>query len=192
MAHAGKEIEAEPLGLRMRFNETSADTGGEALRLEVFVAPGQPILGEHMHPLQQERIEVVAGGLRGTVGGEPKELRPGDVSVVPPTVMHHWASEPGEETHLKLEFRPALRTERVFETLLGLAEDGKVRGNGMPRLLQASVFIDEYGEELYFPIPGPIKKLMAVALAPVARRLGHRPWYPKYSGDDPLPSRSSG
>lgn len=184
MAHAGKEIRSTQLGLRMIFRETASDTNGEALRLDVFVDPDRAILGKHMHPLQEERIEVVAGGLRGEVGGEPKALAPGDISAIPPGTMHHWASEPGPETHLRLQFQPALRTEVVFETLLGLASDGKVRRNGMPRFLQASVFIAEYGEELYFPIPGPIKKAMAVGVAPVARRLGHRPSYPQYSGGD--------
>jgi quercetin dioxygenase-like cupin family protein len=188
MAHPGKEMAASKLGLRMVFRETAAETGGETFRLDVFVDPDTPILGKHMHPRQEERIEVVAGGLSGEVGGEPKRLGVGDRSAIPPTVMHHWRSEPGEQTHLRVEFRPALRTELVFETLIGLAAEGKVRANGMPRLLQASVFIQEYGEELYFPIPGPIKKVLATAVAPVARRLGHRPWYEEYTGDDPRPA----
>jgi quercetin dioxygenase-like cupin family protein len=181
MAHPGKEMAASKLGLRMVFRETAAETGGETLRLDVFVDPDTPILGKHMHPRQVERIEVVAGGLRGTVGGEEKRLRQGDASEIPPTVMHHWSSEPGEVAQLRVEFRPALRTEVVFETLLGLASEGKVRRNGMPRLLQASVFIQEYGDELYFPIPGPIKKVLAAVVAPVARRFGYRPSYPQYS-----------
>lgn len=181
MAHAGKEIASEQLGLRMVYRATSADTGGEALRLDAFVTPDTPILGEHTHPRQQERIEVVSGRLVGQVGGAPKTLEPGDVSVIPAGVKHHWGSAPGEATHLTVEFRPALRTEIVFETLLGLAADGKVRPSGMPRFLQAAVFIEEYGDELYFPIPGPIKKVMAVVVAPVARRRGIRASYPKYS-----------
>jgi hypothetical protein len=91
---------------------------------------------------------------------------------------------------MRVEFRPALRTEVVFETLMGLAAEGKVRRNGMPRALQASVFIQEYGEELYFPIPGPIKIVLAKVVAPVARRFGYAPSYEKYSGGDPLPGRS--
>ena len=189
MARAGKQIEAPQLGLRMLFRAVSADTDGEAFRLDVFVEPDQPIFGKHMHPRQQERIEVLAGGLRGEVGGEQKVLATGEVSAIPPTVMHHWSSEPGEPTHLSVEFTPALRTEVVFETLIGLASEGKVRGSGMPRLLQASVFIQEYGDELYFPIPGPIKMVLARIVAPVARRFGYRPSYPKYSQGDPLPAK---
>jgi quercetin dioxygenase-like cupin family protein len=188
MARAGKEIQASQLGLRMVFEQVSADTDGEAFSLEVFVEPGQPILGKHMHPRQQERVEVLSGGLEGEVGGDAKVLGPGEASVVPPTVMHHWKSRPGAPTHLRVEFRPALRTEVVFETLIGLAAEGKVRRNGMPRLLQASVFIQEYGDELYFPIPGPIKAVLAKAVAPAARRLGYAPSYEKYSGGDPVPA----
>jgi len=187
MARAGKEIAAPQLGLRLRFVDVATDTGGELLRLEVFVDPDQPVFGKHMHPRQEERVEVLSGGLRGQVGGEGKVLNAGDAFAVSATVMHHWLSQPGEPTHLRVEFRPALRTEVVFETLIGVASEGKVRRNGMPRLLQAAVFIQEYGEELYFPIPGPIKAVLAKVVAPVARRYGYAPFYERFSGGDPLP-----
>lgn len=181
MAYAGKEIGSSQLGLRMVFRETAADTNGEALSLDIFVTPDTKVFSKHMHPQQQETIEVVGGGLDGEVGGEERELRSGDVSVIPPRVMHHWKSVPGDETHLRVEFRPALQIEVVFETMLGLAADGKVKANGMPPTMQAAVFIAEYGDMLYFPIPAPIRKFMAVAIAPIARRRGYRASYPEYS-----------
>lgn len=176
----------------MIFREVAADTDGEALRLDVFAEPDRPIFARHMHPLQQEHVEVLSGGLVGEVGDQAKTLGPGDVSVIPATVMHHWRSQPGAQTHLLVEFQPALCTEVVFETLIGLAGEGKVRRNGMPRLPQAAVFIQEYGDELYFPIPGPIKAVLANVVAPAARKLGYAPWYPKYSGADPVPAAHPG
>ncbi len=181
MAYAGKEIGSVQLGLRMVFRETAADTNGEFLRLDIFISPDRAVFSKHMHPHQQETIEVVAGGLDGEVGDSAKSLRPGDVSIIPPEVMHHWHSLPGDETHLRVEFRPAMQIEVVFETILGLAADGKLKVNGMPPLMQSAVFIAEYGDMLYFPIPAPIKKVMAVALAPIARRMGYRASYPKYT-----------
>jgi hypothetical protein len=39
-----------------------------------------------------------------------------------------------EEGHVLVEFRPALNTETFFETMYGLARDGKVDENGVPPL----------------------------------------------------------
>ena len=45
----------------------------------------------------------------------------------------HAAWNAGEErVHVLVDFRPALRTEVAFETLAGLARDGKTTKTGVP------------------------------------------------------------
>jgi hypothetical protein len=46
-----------------------------------------------------------------------------------------------------VEYRPALRTEVLFETLFGLGRDGKTDQEGSPRLLQGTLMLEEYEDE---------------------------------------------
>jgi len=48
-----------------------------------------------------------------------------------------------------VEYRPALRTEVLFETLFGLGRDGKTDEEGSPRLLQGAVMLKEYKDDAY-------------------------------------------
>lgn len=79
-----------------------------------------------------------------------------------------------------MDFRPALRTETAFETLAGLARDGKTNGAGAPEnpLLLALV-LREHEDEIYFTRP-PLfaQRIVFGAMAAVARLLGYRAEYP--------------
>ena len=48
-----------------------------------------------------------------------------------------------------VEFRPALNTEAFFETMYGLARDGKLGESGAPFLLQTAIISSTY--EVYLP-----------------------------------------
>ena len=80
-----------------------------------------------------------------------------------------------------VEFRPPVNMETFFETLFGLARDGKVNKRGAPRLLQAVLLGREYDTYLAGP-PVALQRAGAFVLAPVARLLGYRARYEKYSG----------
>lgn len=58
--------------------------------------------------------------------------------------MHN---ESDEEGHVIWQTRPAMKTEQFFETLWGLARDGKVNAQGVPNLLQVAVIGREYNRE---------------------------------------------
>ena len=57
-------------------------------------------------------------------------MRTGESMVAPPGVGHTWWIEGEEESRVLVEFRSALNTETFFETMYGLARDGKVDENG--------------------------------------------------------------
>ena len=70
MARAGDVIENPFSGEWIRFDETSAETGGEYLAGEIVLAPhgiGPP---EHVHPVIEERFRVLSGTLTSLVRGE--------------------------------------------------------------------------------------------------------------------------
>jgi hypothetical protein len=98
-------------------------------------------------------------------------VAPGEVAVVPPGVPHAWRSVGDDELHLLLEFRPALRTERLFEALYGLARSGRTNPRGMPNPLQLSVLMRDHLEETCAPIiPIRVQPAIIGALAAIGRR----------------------
>ena len=121
------------------------------------------------------------------VGEEHRSLEEGEEAVVPPGTPHRWWNEAGEEAHVLVELRPALNSEIFFETVYGLARDGKSDENGVPNLLQQAVTLNGVNEgEIYLASPPiPVQKALLAALAPVGRLLGYRDHYPKYSAAEP-------
>jgi hypothetical protein len=52
MIRTGDTIENPITGERMTFRKTSADTGGEAVVVEVVVQPNGAVAAAHVHPSQ--------------------------------------------------------------------------------------------------------------------------------------------
>ena len=182
MARRGEVLESPTNGQRAVFRDTAKDTGGELLRLDFFVAPGGFLGNEHLHPKQQEHIEVLSGTLRCRLSGHEQSLGQGEAITVPPGLPHTLWNESIEEAHALVEYRPALRMETLFETLFGLGRDGKTDEKGSPNLLQGAVMLKEYEDEYRLARPPlPVQKMLLAVLAPVGRLLGYRAQYPRYS-----------
>ena len=180
MAHAGDELVNSVTGLRTVFRKTAEDTDGELLRVDWIGEPGWTTGPDHVHPRQEERFEVLSGRLGLRVDGVERVLGEGE-AVTAPAGSPHAAWNAGDgEVHALVDFRPALRTETAFETLAGLARDGKTNKAGAPKnpLLLALV-LHEYETEIYFTRPPlAVQRVVFGALARVARLLGYSAEYP--------------
>ncbi|MDQ3794049.1 MAG: cupin domain-containing protein, partial [Actinomycetota bacterium] len=148
---------------------------------------------------QEEYFKAVSGTFGVRVGDEHQSLEGGEEAVVPPGTPHRWWNDTDEEAHVLVELRPALNSEIFFETVYGLARDGKTDENGVPSLMQQAVTLNGVNKgEIYLPSPPiPVQKLFLAALAPVGRLLGYKDHYPKYSaaeapgaGEDGPPSKA--
>ncbi len=64
MARAGDVIEHPVTGEQLRFRKTAADTGGEALEVELRVRTGGFVSAPHVHPEPEERFDILEGTLR--------------------------------------------------------------------------------------------------------------------------------
>jgi quercetin dioxygenase-like cupin family protein len=184
MAKSGEVLYNPILKDRIVYRKTARDTGGRLLSLELFVSPrgGNPL---HVHPLQEEYFKAVSGTLGVQVGDEQRWLREGEEAVVAPGTPHRWWNDSDDEVaHVSAELRPALNSEVYFETLYGLAQDGKTGENGAPNLLQHAVTLTGINRgEIYLASPPvAVQKALLAALAPVGRLLGYRDHYPRYSG----------
>src|SRR5215208_48378 len=175
MARPGDVIEHPSFGARMTFIETSAQTNGDLLRVEVVLPPGFS-MAEHVHPRQEEQHEVLSGTLRARVGGHERDYKAGEGVVGPQGVPHAWRN-PSDQQELRIvsEHRPASHTEHMLETGFAIARDFEAGKKGAAKhLLRAAVLLDEIKEDFYFT-GAPLRALMAVfvALAPIGRLLGY-------------------
>jgi quercetin dioxygenase-like cupin family protein len=180
MAKAGDELVNAVTGLRTVFRKTARETGGELLQVDWIGEPGWTTGPDHVHPRQEERFEVLSGKLGLRVEGVERVLGEGE-EVTAPAGSAHAAWNAGEhQVHALIDFRPALRTETAFETLAGLARDGKTNKAGAPRnpLLLALV-LRHFEDEIYFVRPPlAVQRVVFGAFASVARLLGYRAEYP--------------
>jgi quercetin dioxygenase-like cupin family protein len=180
MAKAGDELLNPATGLRTVFRKTAQDTSGELLQVDWIGEPGWTTGPDHVHPRQEERFEVLSGKLGLRVGGVERVHSAGDVIVAPAGAQHAAWNAGDDEVHVLVDFRPALRTETAFETLAGLARDGKTNKAGAPRNpLRLALVLRHFEDEIYFVRPPlAFQRVILGALAKVARLLGYRAEYP--------------
>jgi quercetin dioxygenase-like cupin family protein len=175
MAHAGDTISNPRTGQRMVFLQTGAETSGELLRIECF----NPSTGldepEHCHPFQESRAEVISGTLRFRVNGEIHEVGPGGTHTIPAGAPHSFGNYGDQEAHWIAEFRPALRTDAFFEALFDLASRDQLDERGMPSLLQLSVSVPAFAQEIRVTRPPwLVQRVLFALLGPIARLRGLR------------------
>jgi len=166
MAYAGQMLENPVSGERIIFRKTSADTAGELLAFELFLAPDGHVPGAHVHPQQEERFEVVKGTVKFRKGFKTLVARAGDTVVVPPGSIHRFENAGEEPAHVLVEVRPALRMEQLLETATALAREGRTNRKGLPKPLELGLFVREFEREVRAPFP-PAGVVRAV-MAPVA------------------------
>lgn len=153
------------------FLETSEETGGERSLGELEVAPGGKVT-PHYHLSYTERFVVLEGRLSVQVGDARLVLGPGEQATVPIGTLHAWANEGAERAVAHVELRPG---QPGFETSLrvayGLAADGLVLKNGMPRNPLHTALLLDWGDAR---LPGAYALLGhgLRLLARIARRVG--------------------
>jgi quercetin dioxygenase-like cupin family protein len=174
MAHAGQVLDNPVSGERISFRKTAADTGGELLEFDLELAPDGHVPGKHVHPSQEERFEVLGGTMKFKMGRKTVIAEAGEVVTVPAGVAHKFANGSDETAHVRVQVRPALEMERLFETATALAEEGRTTGKGMPKPLDLALFVREFAAEVQgaFP-PVWIQRATLAPLAWIAHKRGH-------------------
>ncbi len=170
-------------GERIVFRKRARDTAGELLEVTLYSAPTGFVPSPHLHPNQEERLEISGAPMWVRIGEDEREYQPGEVAIVPPGVAHVVWNATDQHVTALMQFRPALTTETMFETFFGLAKDGKVGRNDLRDKLHLLVLARTYRREMQLPpaeqrVIGPL----ATIVAPVAGLFGFRGRYDDYSG----------
>ena len=173
-------IEVARTGEKFVFLKRSRDTNGEVFEIEFFVREFALVAARpHIHATTEERVELIAGTARMRIGPEERIVGPGEAVVIPAGMVHFLRSEGEEFLHFRMQMRPPMKTETMFETLNGLHRDGKNLANP----LQALVLASEHSNYLGGP-PIWLQKPLIAVLAAVGRLFGYRARYEKYSGPE--------
>jgi quercetin dioxygenase-like cupin family protein len=167
MISPGQTLENPVTGERFTFTQTSATTDGELLAFELGLAVGGAVPIPHVHPIQTERFEVVAGLMRFRVGLRTRLAGPGDVVEVSPRVMHSFANAGGAEARVRVEVRPALAMEQMLAEVVEMAEAGRMNRRGLPRSLRdLARLARKYDREAHAPLlTAGVQRLLLAPLA---------------------------
>jgi mannose-6-phosphate isomerase-like protein (cupin superfamily) len=165
----------EKLKLTPSESVTIRRSSAEVLEVEGSYGPGGSPPPTHFHPAQDEHFEVLEGTLRAKVGGEERELGPGETLEIPRGTPHQmW--NPGEHgARVVWQTRPALRTEGWFRSIDALHREGRVGRNGMPGPLAFGAFLSEYDDVFRLAGPGVLVNPAVAVLGALGRLRGYKP-----------------
>lgn len=172
MAHRGLILDNPLSGERFFFCETATDTDGELLVFELELPPDGRVPGGHVHPSQEERFEVLNGTLLFRKGMRRVTAESGDSVVVPAGTSHRFANVGDDTARIRVEVRPALEMDRLFETVASLAREGRTFANGMPKPLELALFMRRFDDEVRAPIAPGIVRFATSPLAWLGRLRG--------------------
>lgn len=170
------------IGHRITFTQTAAQTHGELLQIE-YVVEGpehEPSIPLHKHLKCEERFEVIRGKLGVVLNHSQQILEQGQNIIIPPGTPHTFWNAGSSELCFITEVRPPGDLQTYWETVFGLAQDGKVNANGLPNLLQLAVvapMADSYDPR----VPVALTKVLVAVLGAIGRLLGYKARYPEYS-----------
>lgn len=172
MAEPGQTIEG--FDSAITFVETTAQSGGERVVVEISYAGSGIRPPVHFHPSQEEHFELLEGEIHAIVGAAEQTLRPGDELRIPAGTPHQmWCEVPSRQ---RWTTSPALRTERFFETLWGLQQNGKLGLEPGPSKQQMALTMQHFRPEFRLseaPVPLPALTLPLIGL--LARAKGLKP-----------------
>jgi mannose-6-phosphate isomerase-like protein (cupin superfamily) len=161
-----------PDGSTYRITRSSADTGGEALEMELELPANGWAPQPHVHPRLTEEYEVLDGSLHVLIGSDWRTLIAGETATVSPGTVHTFRVGDGP-VRVRNEHRPALDFEPYIKRLCAAANERDLGDLSSVRaLLYIAVLVREF--PLHSRAPGRAVNAAVPALAAVGRLLGLR------------------
>lgn len=173
----GREIVNPISGERIIIRQSGAQTGGQLLEFDLYLPPGGHVPARHAHPSQEERFTVVAGRMRFRLGRRAFVAQPGETITIPVGVAHWFGAAGGQAAQARVQVRPALRMQELFEMTEALSQStaGAAHGAWLARLSDLAHVVLEYQREVAVPhIPAPVVRVTLAPLAWLGRRRSRR------------------
>jgi len=149
----------------VEFRRAAAQTGGQLVEADVIGRPRGFIAQAHVHTAQIERHEVIAGAVAIAVGARERTLGSGEQIEIPAGAAHTQRAAGTGEGRLRIQLRPALRTEAFLERLAALSRAGRFTRAGYPKPVAAAELIRDFGSEGHAAQPPvPIQRALSAAI----------------------------
>src|SRR5918999_984322 len=149
MAKPGDVLDTPSLGVQIEFRRTTAETGGELLEFDVVGRPRGFITQPHVHPGQAERHEVIEGAMRIKTGGVETTLGRGETFETAPGHAHRHVPAGDGPGRVRVQVRPARRTEEWLERIAAMDRDGGFTCGGWPRPVAGARLIRDFEGEAH-------------------------------------------
>ncbi len=181
MAFKNKTIRNPKTGQDIKFILTAKDTDGKLLEMETTYNSHSKEPAAHYHPYQVEDFTVLSGQLTVRIDGQLKVLKQGETLHIPINKVHSMWNDTDGMTIVNWKVQPAMNTENLLETAMGLAVDGKINEKGMPSILQITLMANKYSDvfRLQKP-PFAVQKILFLILTPFSYLFGYKQTYKKY------------
>ena len=163
--------------------ETSGMSGGERVRTRIVFAAGGIRVPPHVHPLQDETLEIISGRLTYILARKKYVADAGTTVRLPRGIGHRHYSEGPEDAVTIQTMTPGLDFDYLLENLFGLGAEGKLKGIFFPIFLivqvgkMKSAFLHAY-------IPQWFQKAVAAIVTPIAYLFGYRAVNKRFSGEE--------
>lgn len=145
-----------------------------SLEVEGHWAPRGEAPPKHFHPMQDERIEVLAGELTTRVDGVERTLALGETLDIPRNAVHQIWNAGDVPARALWRTSPPGRTEQWFRAIDALHREGRVGSEGMPGPLAFGVMLSEYRDVFRLAGPDLILRPALGALGLIGRARGYR------------------
>lgn len=172
VARAGEELVNPITGDRVVFRQVQEDV----FEADFFVQQTAPYTKAHIHALQSERFEIIAGQGRWQLNGVEHDVKPGDVVEVPAGMAHINPWRVGEATlHIRQRNTPGLDFDVYFETPFKAAQLGKANAAGLLDDLHQAVILSQARSKSYLTgAPIWLQQILFPVLAVFGRLKGYR------------------
>jgi quercetin dioxygenase-like cupin family protein len=181
MAFIHKQIRNTKTGQTIQFLQTATDTKGSLLEMESSFAPHSTEPVAHYHPKQAEDFTILEGTLTVRINGKIIELTKGQSLHLPANTIHAMWNATDVPAVVNWKVQPALNTEHLLETGVGIANDQPTNAKGMPGLLQSALIVQHFSNVYRLASPPYLfQRLFFAFLTPIAYLAGYRPFYKKY------------
>jgi mannose-6-phosphate isomerase-like protein (cupin superfamily) len=164
-------IEAPTMGQRITCLSNTASTGGELLRFNFWMRGDASPPPLHVHPRQEERIEVVSGSVLSISGGVSRVLGPGGTISTAPGEPHTVGPVGEDAVEMIVEFRPALGFEHFMERTFALDRAGHLNAKGRGNPLRLATARPHEAEFFLPRIPLVLQRAILRALDRLGRRI---------------------
>jgi uncharacterized protein YndB with AHSA1/START domain/quercetin dioxygenase-like cupin family protein len=165
MSAPGALLDVPPLGVSVEIRKT----GGDLLEFDVVGRARGLIAQPHVHTAQTERLEVIEGAMRLVIRGRDHILGPGEAMEVPPGVAHRQLPTGSGPARVRVQLRPAGRTQAFLERLAELSAQGAFTRRGFPRPRAAAELVRDFADETHAAQPPPaVQRVLAKTILSLA------------------------